>query len=1488
MSEQAGGVALVATLDYGPALDALDKFKAAIQSIENSGASIGKMAEALQRTGNQLQEVGAGLNANAQEAEVAIAKINEMAVARKAAAEVAVEASAEEAAAGKIVTDQMKETAAQYVQAQKAQSAAAKVRAAEAANATKSQAEAEARAAADRVANFQTAQALEKELAASAEARAAASSRISDSSIVSQRAEQEAAQLAAAKELEAQEKAAAADRVANYKTALALEEELAASEARRVAASAKISDSSIVSQREEQEKAAARAAADRIANDQTALALEKELMASEAQRAAASSKIGDSQVLAQRTEQERDAARAAADRIANDQIALALEKELAASEAQRTAASAKISDSTVLAQRAEQVEALKREMAAQKELQAIEASRNADLVASAAYLSKRDGARLRTLQEIAAAEKLSGTTAANNPSLAAKFPSAAIGDYTVVGAAQKTAHQLAADLEAVGEAGGKAAIGFHATAGTAREFTTIMKDLFTGEWSRMAASVTRLLTISGTFDGILSVLGLSLFAAGTATAVMAAAAIKGAQEQNALNLALAQTNNIAGTTVSGLEEIAESAAHAGGTIGSAKDVVLELAQSGRYTADQIAAIATSAALLQQAGGNVENFVKQVQSIKDSPTEAVFKLDEQYHFLTASTYEAIAAAERHGDRIGAVALAMSDLTSATDEASKKVIEDQGLMIAGWMEVKKLISETIDALEGLGRKQSIGQQIAKLQADIASDKAQGPTQDGAGGVEMNDTSEKEKQLYFLQEQLKYEEFIAKQKGEQTQATRAQVTAQQLLDAERKKLATPADKRAAEEQRLRQGLQPLVDLGVANGGISQQDVDDLVAKANAKYHDKKTPRGHIDPTNYNAAQEIAKQDAAALKTAQDRLAILKNLGIAIDEQKYAQIETLQVTAEQSSYEASRQKILKEIQNAQRNGNADSKASLEASLRGLERQHQAKLQQIQLDYEEQEVQRAIAERLTNINTIIAARGTILKDLNTLYGTANAFDQNALDDAAERAVTQKAQYDQAVQYQQLVQSGADQETLALARQANVLSLATQIYAIEQDRQKLLMDNATTLANIYQQTLNAVDAQIASLEKGRTTLADQVVSGFSSGTQKANESLFQSLKSPQAASKYTLRDYTSNIGGGLYDSITSQLSKSMTETQLKAFQDLLKATGATSQADAARDQAQKDLALNTQSMTDALNVTIPDLLRQLIGLANGTITPSGPVGNAALPGSSNLGSEALGASSTSTPDDLISGYKGSGRDSITAQLDAANDSLKSFKATGTETFSALGMNATQFTGLFYTGVVAATSGGKDAFKNFAAYAIEQLLAVYAIQKLVGLAVSAFGGAAGSENAGAAATSTPDDLISGYSGHADGTSFIDSKGYVTAPGGSRDDTALVRLSHGEAVLNADAVKRLGRNRIDAANKGASRFADGGVVGGSPYASGSGNGGTSVSIAVDARSQGGQQSSMNKSAQDGSLQKELESAVLGIIAKHSTPGGQVYNTVKTLTR
>lgn len=129
-----------------------------------------------------------------------------------------------------------------------------------------------------------------------------------------------------------------------------------------------------------------------------------------------------------------------------------------------------------------------------------------------------------------------------------------------------------------------------------------------------------------------------------------------------------------------------------------------------------------------------------------------------------------------------------------------------------------------------------------------------------------------------------------------------------------------------------------------------------------------------------------------------------------------------------------------------------------------------------------------------------------------------------------------------------------------------------------------------------------------------------------------------------------------------------------------------------------------------------------------------------------------------------------------------------------------------------------------------------------------------------------------------SGHATG-------GYISGPGSGTSDSILARLSNGEFVMTADAVKRIGAGNLAAMNSGASvhsmaRFASGGYVGAASSVSPSSGGNVSVPVSVTVT--GGSDAAANQRA-GGELGRKAEQAVRAVIQNERKQGGAIWKAL-----
>ena len=181
------------------------------------------------------------------------------------------------------------------------------------------------------------------------------------------------------------------------------------------------------------------------------------------------------------------------------------------------------------------------------------------------------------------------------------------------------------------------------------------------------------------------------------------AAYAGAEESRALSKALILTGNAAGTTAGQLQDMAASvSAASGSTKGAAAETLTQLAATGKVAAGSLDAAAASAIRMERAGGTAaEEMVKAFAALGKEPVEASIRLNDQYNYLTASTYRQIKALEDQGRSYEAVELAQRTFADASDGMASKLEKNLGTVERLWRGIKDAVKGAGDAMLEIGR-------------------------------------------------------------------------------------------------------------------------------------------------------------------------------------------------------------------------------------------------------------------------------------------------------------------------------------------------------------------------------------------------------------------------------------------------------------------------------------------------------------------------------------------------------------------------------------------------------------------------------------------------------------------------------------------------------------------------------------------------------------------------------------------------------------------
>lgn len=226
--------------------------------------------------------------------------------------------------------------------------------------------------------------------------------------------------------------------------------------------------------------------------------------------------------------------------------------------------------------------------------------------------------------------------------------------------------------------------------------------------------------VGNMFRGIAASISIAKVAAlGGAGAIggLAYAMYKGGEEARRFDNAVTLSGRSLGVTGDALRRVADAAGESTGQIGKARDAVLALADGGKIAATDYRQFAESLVLQSQATGKaVEELAGQYARIADDPLKAVVQFSARYRTLTADVYAQAAALKEQGREQEAVQLVQRKYADETAQMSKQAVENIGLIERAWRGVKETAADTWEALKGIGREQTLQQQLATVNAQI----------------------------------------------------------------------------------------------------------------------------------------------------------------------------------------------------------------------------------------------------------------------------------------------------------------------------------------------------------------------------------------------------------------------------------------------------------------------------------------------------------------------------------------------------------------------------------------------------------------------------------------------------------------------------------------------------------------------------------------------------------------------------------------------------
>jgi phage-related minor tail protein len=428
---------------------------------------------------------------------------------------------------------------------------------------------------------------------------------------------------------------------------------------------------------------------------------------------------------------------------------------------------------------------------------------------------------------------------------------------------------------------------------------------------------------------LISPFTIAMTAAAAALVGVAVVTYQGYEQIQQFERAVISSGNAAGTSAGQLGQIRNEVAATSGAYGDAQKAVTALAASGKITADLLDEAAGAALNLSElTGRSIEDTTDQIIRLAKAPSATLVELNDQYHFLTLSTYEHVKALESQGNQTAAAQAAIEAFARVHEQRVEEARAKAGLLERKWFDVKASILGAIQAARDYGREDlefKLAEQTKATQT--ATRNLLALLKDGSSDQEGVNFQRQ----FVLAQKQKLDVLIA-DAGAAKKVTEAQAAAQNAQDRgveAANQINSTLDQNASKSDQLSKKLKELnrqflalreaakgngkpseLLAGVTfgeNGSISGGAYDRAVAALQEKFKGPKAPKAK--KTDGQRADEAAQRELTNLK---EQITLLGSLEDG--EKKAAEATRIRFEIAQGAYKnaspALKQQLLAEAQ--------------------------------------------------------------------------------------------------------------------------------------------------------------------------------------------------------------------------------------------------------------------------------------------------------------------------------------------------------------------------------------------------------------------------------------------------------------------------------------------------------------------------------------------------------------------------------------------------
>lgn len=287
---------------------------------------------------------------------------------------------------------------------------------------------------------------------------------------------------------------------------------------------------------------------------------------------------------------------------------------------------------------------------------------------------------------------------------------------------------------------------------------------------------------------------IGLLSVATAVGTVSYALYKAIDDLDKFKDAMTLTGGFAGVTYESLLNLGNVlSSKTNVAIGSARDVMQQLAATGKYTATSLEAVGEVVLRFAKISGvDAAEAVKTLIPLLDGTASSAKQLNDKYHFLTLEQYKNIEALEKQGKLQEAAKMQATLLNESLQSTQRQL----GILEKAWQSVANFASQAWDAMLGIGREDGMAR-----------------------------ATELEKKINEITQEIEKRQAKGMKTGSQEAALKAFRTELNAIVSKEMAALDAAEARAKAAEENQKGIK---DYSSAGGAAKEKDIRLAIAKA------------------------------------------------------------------------------------------------------------------------------------------------------------------------------------------------------------------------------------------------------------------------------------------------------------------------------------------------------------------------------------------------------------------------------------------------------------------------------------------------------------------------------------------------------------------------------------------------------------------------------------------------------------------------------------